>query len=104
MYLQEILGLLNSPATTPYKHPFTDDIINEGVQNYICFFRMFIFVSNRPYGYVKIRKRGRVKRKIMKRIVSINRMVDQALDLVNINELIEDFTEINYYEFDCGSK
>jgi len=37
---------------------------------------MFMFFNNKPYGFMKGRKRGRIKRKITKRLVSINNLVD----------------------------
>jgi len=76
IYLQEMLVTLNNPVVNFYKHPFADEVIDESFVKNAFDFEMFIFLNSRPYGFVKTRKRGRVKRKITKRIVSINRLVD----------------------------
>jgi hypothetical protein len=34
------------------------------------------FVNTKSYGYVKWKKKGRLKRKITKRVYSINRVID----------------------------
>ena len=39
-------------------------------------FTSFMFINNKPYGKVKNKQKGRLKRKITKRLISINRMVD----------------------------
>jgi len=76
IYLQELLTTLNNPVINLYKHPFYDETVNEGVLKNKFNFKLFLFLTNRPYGFVKVRKKGRVKRKITKRIVSINRLID----------------------------
>ena len=76
IYLQELLTTLNNPVINLYKHPFYDETVNEGSLKNRFNFKLFLFLTNRPYGFVKVRKKGRVKRKITKRIVSINRLID----------------------------
>jgi hypothetical protein len=76
IYLQELLTTLNNPVVNPYKHPFHDSIVWESSLKNRFNFKLFLFLTNRPYGFIKVRKKGRVKRKITKRIVSINRLVD----------------------------
>ena len=76
LYLNEILSTINNPVISLYKHPFRDNLINENKISNNFYFNYFIFLQNKPYGFMKSRKKGRVKRKIMKRVVSVNRITD----------------------------
>jgi hypothetical protein len=77
MYLQEILSAINSPVIALYGHPFKSSItIDESKISNNFYFNMFIFLNSRPYSFMKTRKRGRIKRKITKRIVKINKLLD----------------------------
>jgi hypothetical protein len=76
LYLQEILSTLNNPVVSLYKHPFGDEIIDENNFRNEFYFDYFFFLNNKSYGFMKTRKRGRVKRKILKRIVAVNRLTD----------------------------
>jgi len=76
IYLQELLTTLNNPVINLYKHPFADHTINENFVKPKFRFLMFLFINNRSYSFSKTRKRGRVKRKISKRVTSINRVID----------------------------
>jgi len=77
LYLQEILSSINSPVIGSYKHPFDKLLtVDEAKLGASFYFYMFIFYNSRPFNYLKTRKRGRIKRKITKRIVKMNRLVD----------------------------
>jgi len=76
IYLQELLSTINSPVINFYKHPFNDTVVNENNFLNRFYFSYFIFSSNKPYNFIKTRKKGRVKRKISKRVTSINRLTD----------------------------
>lgn len=76
LYLQELLATLNNPVINLYKSPFSDTVIDESLTRTSFHFRFFIFSTSRPYGFVKTRKKGRVKRKITKRVTLINRLID----------------------------
>lgn len=76
IYLNEILSTINNPVINLYKHPFNENIINENKIKNNFYFNYFIFLKNKPYGFMKNRKKGRVKRKILKRVVSVNRLTD----------------------------
>lgn len=75
-YLQETLAALNEPVVNVYKDPFGEVIINEKNLPQKFHFSMFLFKNNKPYGTVKVKQRGRLKRKIAKRIISMNRVLD----------------------------
>jgi hypothetical protein len=76
LYFKEILSALHDPVVSFYKNPFTGQIINEGEEKNTFKFTSFMFINNKPYGKVKNKQKGRLKRKITKRLISINRMVD----------------------------
>jgi hypothetical protein len=76
LYFQEILAHINNPVVTPYKHPFYDDTVDEFFLKKSFSYLMFIFINSKPYTFMKSKRRGRVKRKITRRLVKINRLVD----------------------------
>ena len=76
LYFKEILSALHDPVVSFYKNPFTGQIINESEERNTFKFTSFMFINNKPYGKVKNKQKGRLKRKITKRLISINRMVD----------------------------
>jgi hypothetical protein len=76
LYLNEILAAINNPVVNIYKHPFTAEIVTEKSTPSNFYFPMIIFLSNKSYGYMKSRSRGRLKRKIFKRLVASNRVLD----------------------------
>lgn len=76
LYLTEILSTINSPVVANYKNPFNSDIVDEMRITKNFFYHYFIFFNTRAYGYMKTRKKGRIKRKITKRVVKINRLTD----------------------------
>lgn len=76
IYLTEILSTINSPVIVNYKHPFNSDNIDEMRFSRHFFYHYFIFFNTKAYGFMKSKKKGRIKRKITKRIVKINRLTD----------------------------
>jgi len=76
IYLQELISSINNPVINFYKNPFTLENVNESFLKNKFYFNMFIFMKNKSYTFLKQKKKGRVKRKISKRVVSINRLVD----------------------------
>ena len=80
-YFNEILAKINEPAIGRYKDPFvdphtTDTLINECEELNTFRFTAVMFFNNKKYGLVKMRKRGRLKRKIYRRLVNANRVLD----------------------------
>ena len=77
LYLQEILSTINTPVVNFYKNPFSPSSnVDESTLNRNFYFFMFIFINTKPFNIMKVKKKGRIKRKITKRIVKINRLVD----------------------------
>jgi len=76
LYFKDMLSIINNPVITRYKHPFTGINVDEKKLNVQFFFSMFIFINSKSYSFLKTRKRGRIKRKITKRLVKINSIID----------------------------
>ena len=75
-YLKEMMSTLNDPVVSIYRNPFSDDLVDEKSLQTPFKFSMFLFLNNKAYGKIKVRKRGRLKRKITKRLVLLNRITD----------------------------
>lgn len=76
LYLKEILNTLNNPVTKFYKNPFDEKEVNEKVMLNPFKFSFIIFINNKPFIPLKLKKKGRLKRKISKRITLLNRIID----------------------------
>ena len=76
VYLKEMMSTLNDPVVSIYRNPFSNDLVDEKTFQTPFRFSMFLFLNNKAYGKIKVRKRGRLKRKITKRLVSLNRITD----------------------------
>ena len=76
VFLKEILNTLNDPVTNLYKNPFNDKLVSEKTIINPFKFSLIMFINNKPFGKIKLRKKGRLKRKISKRITLLNRLVD----------------------------
>ena len=76
LFLQEILSNINQPVISNYKHPFNDNLVDEILFNKPFYFFIFIFINSKKYTFMKIRKKGRVKRKILKKVVKVNKLID----------------------------
>ena len=76
VFLKEILNSINEPVINIYKNPFTDSLYYE--KNIINQFKFsyIMFLNNKNFGNHKLKKKGRLKRKITKRIILSNRLVD----------------------------
>ena len=77
-YFQEIITHIHSPSKSLYFHPFfTSKLVDESLDKQQTFdFKYVSFIKTKSYGYVKWKKKGRLKRKITKRIFSVNRVID----------------------------
>ena len=76
VFLKEILTTLNEPVINVYKNPFTETLIQE--KNLINKFKFsyIMFLNNKNFGNHKLKKKGRLKRKITKKIILSNRLID----------------------------
>ena len=75
-YFNEIINNIELPSNSLYNNPFTNEIVDEKIQkNYFNWVNIF-FLNNRPFGLVKLKKKGRLKRKIKRKIILINQIND----------------------------
>ena len=76
-YFLEILNTILEPVVSFYNNPFnTTKIINEQAWNPKFQFHSVIFTNTKAYGKVKVKQRGRLKRKIASRIFAVNKVLD----------------------------
>jgi hypothetical protein len=76
-YFMEILNVLLEPVISSYKNPFNlSTVVSEQSWNPSFFFHSVIFTNPKPYGKVKVKQRGRLKRKISSRIIKLNKVLD----------------------------
>lgn len=76
LYFQEIINTLFKPVISTYKHPFNGSVIDEKFVSNQYYFNNIIFGLSKNYTYNKTRRRGRLKRRIMKRLVKVNNILD----------------------------
>jgi len=79
IYLSAILKHILSRSNVIYKSPFKNSkLINEveDNRNFTIHFAYVVFINSKSFGLVKNKKKGRLKRKIMKRVVANNNMLD----------------------------
>lgn len=76
-YLLETVNILLTPANVFYKNPYKlNETVNEVVTRPPLTFAYVLFVGNKSFGLIKVRKRGRLKRKIWKKIRIANHLLD----------------------------
>lgn len=72
-----ILDTLMKPFTYPYTNPLTGEIIDDTKhQTRIFELQGARFHKLKPFGFQKTRKKGRVKRKVMRKIIKLNKVID----------------------------
>jgi len=76
LYFKEIMSTISDSVINIYKSPFTNNLINEKEVNNPFSFPIILFTNNKSYGFMKSKRKGRLKRKIAKRLTMINRVLD----------------------------
>ena len=76
LYLQEIVNSFFNPSTSIYKHPFNQSLVFEKYLKLSFKIPYYIFISNKNFSYQKPKLKGRLKRRIKKRLVKINNVLD----------------------------
>jgi hypothetical protein len=75
-YFHEILNALSETSIAIYKNPFDNSWTNEAKLFNPFQFPYILFTNNKPYGAMKLKQRGRLKRKINRKIILINKILD----------------------------
>jgi len=78
LYLQEILSTILTPGKRTYDHPLrsSQQVVDENTRPHRFGFEYVIFTSLKPHSIMKKKKKGRLKRKIAKKIVLLNNILD----------------------------
>lgn len=75
--LQEILTNLITPLIKPLKNPLTLKTIDEDQSFTFRFtFLYFFFQKSKNFGIFKLKKKGRVKRRILRKLIKVNNVLD----------------------------
>ena len=76
-YFKEIVRVITSNTNVLYSHPFAKNItVNEKANPVEIGFSYIFFNNNKPYSVVKVKKKGRLKRKISKKVKLLNNILD----------------------------
>lgn len=77
--VSEVFRFLINPLPSPFLDPITNrTILEEGRSSYRINISYIYFLKTISYTSMKQRQRGRLKRKITKKVISKNRIVDEA--------------------------
>lgn len=75
-YYQEILSTLFNPVPNLYSSPFSKATVYEDSVGQPFYFTYILYFNNKSYTTMKDKQKGRLKRKIQKKINAINRVLD----------------------------
>ena len=79
LFFTQLLKFLNRPLPHVITDPVSKKIIDETGDEFEKFqFEKLFFLKSKPFGFQKTKKRGRVKRKIRRKIVMQSRVIDEA--------------------------
>ena len=76
LYFKEIMSTINDSVINIYKNPFSNSLVTEKDLPNPFVFPVIVFTNNKPYGFMKSKQKGRLKRKISRRLTMINRVLD----------------------------
>jgi hypothetical protein len=77
IFLLEIINFFNLPIVHKFLNPIENKIIEEEDNNFIKIkFLYFIFLENKNFSKNKQPQKGRIKRKILRKIVFENKIID----------------------------
>lgn len=77
VFLMEIINLINTPIAHKFVDPVDNRIIEEtNTSTVLIKFLYFIFMENKNFTKNKIPAKGRIKRKILRKVVFENKIID----------------------------
>lgn len=74
-FFPELINLFTNKSLTTYQNPFSQLIINEK-PNQTPQITNIVFTNTKPYGIFKKRKKGVVKRKVLRKVYKNNNIID----------------------------
>nr|AEV66690.1 hypothetical protein [Oxytricha trifallax] len=76
-YLLEIINILNTPIIHKFLNPFSETTVEEpNVRKNIFNINYFIFFKNIDFSNNKTRQKGRIKRKVTRKMILENSIID----------------------------
>lgn len=79
LHLPQLFNFLNKPLPHIIKDPLTGKLIDETGETFMRFkYYSLYFLNPKPYGYQKMKKKGRIKRKIRRKIIRSASVIDEA--------------------------
>lgn len=77
LHLEPFLAMLSNPLTHGFMNPLTGQTVDEsrGYKATLPLHKI-IFLKLKPYGYQKMKKTGRIKRKIRRKVVKLGNVID----------------------------
>ena len=78
LFFETLINMLYQPIAHPFQNPLTSKTITE-VKNKPRDLKIseLVFTHSKPYGFMKLKKKGRVKRKVRRRVMKANWVVDE---------------------------
>ena len=78
LFLRDIVSTILNPGKKMYEHPFRSptQIVDENIFTHGFTFSYVLFTNLKPHSLMKRKKKGRLKRKIAKKIVLLNNILD----------------------------
>ena len=78
LFLETLINMLYQPIAHPFQNPLTKKTITEA-KNKPRDLKIseLTFTHSKPYGSMKLKKRGRIKRKVRRRVMKANWVVDE---------------------------
>jgi len=77
LYLDNLLTTLFRPLAHPFLNPFSGETVDESVGDRINInISLIRFLRYKPFGYQKTKKRGRIKRKIRRKLTRLGGLLD----------------------------
>ena len=77
--LAELFRFLTRPIISPFFDPINNKVVIEDDDNYTTFnFKYFFFIRSVSFTSMKRKQKGRLKRKVSKKIIKRNRITDEA--------------------------
>jgi len=77
LFVNELINFLNTPIAHKYINPIDQKIIDESTNKYLSIrFFYFIFTENKNFSKNKTPAKGRIKRKILRKITFENKIID----------------------------
>ena len=74
--LEELINALCNPTGTFFTNPLNNYNYDDTVEKTTFNFMGIYYITPRPYGVKKGPKKGRLKRKIMRRLIRMNKVLD----------------------------